>query len=61
MGLAEKPPPQFGHTFSSNSSTQILQKVHSKEQIMASVEWGGSEQLQCSQLGLSVSIGSKML
>jgi len=34
-----------------------LQKVHSNEQIIASVEFGGSAVLQFSQAGLSSSMG----
>jgi hypothetical protein len=37
-------------------STQLWQKVHSKEQIRASMEWGGSGFLQFSQKGLSSNI-----
>jgi hypothetical protein len=37
-------------------STQVRQNVHSKEQIMASVESGGSVVLQCSQVGRSSSM-----
>jgi len=50
------PPPQFGQTFLRIFSTHERQKVHSKEQIIASVEFGGSGVLQFSQLGLSSSI-----
>jgi hypothetical protein len=42
MGLAQNPPPQFGHVFSRIFSTQERQNVHSNVQIMASVESGGS-------------------
>ena len=55
-GLGVKPPPQFGQTLNKISSTQSRQKVHSKVQIMASVDSGGSDLLQCSQVGLSSSI-----
>ncbi len=50
-----KPPPQFGQTLASTPSTQSAQKVHSKLQMRASVEAGGSALLQCSQVGLSCS------
>jgi hypothetical protein len=53
IGLGENPPPQLGQTFSSTSSTQVRQKVHSKLQIIASLVSGGSGLLQCSQVGLS--------
>src|SRR3954466_7541020 len=56
IGRGQKPPPQFGQTFPKMSSTHERQKVHSKEQIIASVEFGGSAVLQCSQGGLSSSI-----
>ncbi len=55
IGLGVKPPPQLGHTFMSKVSTQALQNVHSKLQIMASVESGGSALPQASQLGRSSS------
>jgi hypothetical protein len=57
LGRGQKPPPQFGQTFASTSSTQVVQKVHSKLQMRASIESGGNAALQCSQLGLSSSIG----
>src|ERR1019366_2225293 len=56
MGRAAKPPPQFGHTLPKTSSTHDRQKVHSKLQIMASVESGGRALLQCSQVGRSSNI-----
>jgi hypothetical protein len=40
IGRAVNPPPQFGHTLSSVSSTHVRQNVHSKEQILASRELG---------------------
>ena len=51
MGRALNPPPQFGQTLASISSTQVRQKVHSKEQIMASSELGGKRDAQCSLVG----------
>jgi hypothetical protein len=42
MGRAVNPPPQLGHTLSSISSTHVRQKVHSKEQIIASRELGNN-------------------
>jgi hypothetical protein len=51
MGRALNPPPQFGQTLASSSSTQVRQKVHSKEQIIASRELGGKRVAQCSQVG----------
>jgi hypothetical protein len=56
MGRAQKPPPQFGQTLAKMFSTQGRQKVHSKVQIIASVESGGSATLQFSQVGLSSSM-----
>jgi len=56
IGRGQKPPPQFGHTLPRISSTQLLQKVHSKVQIIASSEFGGSGLLQFSQVGLSSSM-----
>ncbi len=52
IGRGTKPPPQFGHTFSSISFTHVTQKVHSYVQIIASVESGTKSLLQHSQLGL---------
>jgi hypothetical protein len=42
MGRAVNPPPQLGHTLSSISSTHVRQNVHSKEQIIASMEFGNN-------------------
>src|ERR1700692_395638 len=55
MGRALKPPPQLGHTFCSEL-TQSAQNVHSKEQISASVDWGGRSAPQFSQQGRSSSM-----
>lgn len=52
-GRETKPPPQLGQTFPRTLSTQVLQNVHSKEQIIASDESGGSGLLQYSHVGLS--------
>jgi hypothetical protein len=52
----QKPPPQFGQTFSRVFSTQERQNMHSNEQIIASVEFGGRAELQFSQLGLNSSM-----
>lgn len=49
-GLFSNPPPQLGQTFSKTCSTQSLQKVHSKVQIMASSESDGSFLPQFSQI-----------
>jgi len=38
MGRFVNPPPQFGHTFLKMVFAQSLQNVHSKVQIIASVE-----------------------
>src|SRR6516164_8654373 len=56
IGRGEKPPPQFGQTFSKTVSAHSRQKVHSKEQIIASAESGGSDLLQFSQVGLNSSM-----
>jgi hypothetical protein len=55
-GRGAKPPPQFGQT-SPSRVTQSVQNVHSKEQIRAFDESGGSATAQFSQVGLSSSIG----
>src|SRR6478735_2713342 len=60
MGLGQKPPPQLGQTLDSSVSTQLRQKVHSNEQIIASGEAGGSELSQFSQLGLSSNIARSL-
>jgi len=56
IGRGEKLPPQFGQRPSNRVSTQSRQNVHSNEQIIASVECGGSRLLQCSQVGRSSSM-----
>jgi len=58
IGLGEKPPPQFGQALPRTFSTQERQKVHSKEQIIASVESGGSAVSQFSHVGLNSSIAT---
>ena len=52
MGRFSKPPPQLGQTLCRISSTHVLQKVHSKPQIMASVLLGNSGLSQFSQFNL---------
>jgi hypothetical protein len=52
MGLFSKPPSQLGQIFSSTLSTQSLQKVHSKVQIIASELSNGSDLAQFSHTGL---------
>ena len=61
IGLGVKPPPQFEQTLKSTCSTHVRQKVHSYEQMRASVELGGKGVLQCSQLGLSSSMSEPTL
>lgn len=56
MGRLEKSPPQFGHTPCKIVSTQSVQKVHSKVQIIASLASKGNDLLQCSQEGRISSI-----
>jgi hypothetical protein len=55
MGRGAKPPPQCGHTLPSTFSTQAAQNVHSKLQMRASGESGGSRLLQFSQVGRNAS------
>jgi len=52
-GRETSSPPQFGHLPWRMSWVQERQKVHSKEQMNASVDFGGRSRLQHSQLGLS--------
>jgi hypothetical protein len=58
MGLFTNSPPQFGQQKSKTSSTHLLQKVHSNEQIIASALSCGKSTPQFSQQGLSSSIAS---
>ena len=51
IGRGINPPPQLGHTLAKMSVTQRVQNVHSKLQIIASVECGGRSISQHSQLG----------
>jgi hypothetical protein len=53
IGRPQNPPPQFGHTLRKTCSTQLRQNVHSKLQIIASSESGGSGLRQFSQVGRS--------
>src|SRR5690348_7844358 len=53
IGRGTKPPPQFGQTLCSLVCAQSAQKVHSYEQIRASVDCGGRSLSQYSQLGRS--------
>ena len=53
IGRGTKPPPQFGQTLDSFVSTQFAQKVHSYEQMRASVAAGGRSLSQYSQFGRS--------
>jgi hypothetical protein len=55
MGLGAKPPPQLGQTLPKTCSTHEAQKVHSKEQMRASVESGGNGLAQFSHMGRSAS------
>jgi hypothetical protein len=54
-GRASSSPPQLGHFPPRTPPAQVLQNVHSKEQIRASVESGGRSLSQHSQLGRSSS------
>jgi hypothetical protein len=49
-GRASNSPPQLGHFRCSTSSVQVAQKVHSKEQIRASLVSGSKSLPQRSQL-----------
>jgi hypothetical protein len=55
-GLRTNSPPQLGHLLFTRVRTQSEQNVHSKEQIIASLESGGRSRLQHSQLGFMSSI-----
>ena len=61
LGRATSSPPQFGHLFFNKLVVQSLQKVHSKEQILASVDSGGKSLSQHSQFGRNCSIIFLML
>ena len=55
-GRTTSSPPQFGHLPPRTVSAHDAQKVHSKEQMRASVDSGGKSLSQHSQLGLISSI-----
>jgi hypothetical protein len=57
-GRLTSSPPQFGHMPPRTVSAQDRQKVHSKEQIIASAESGCRSLSQHSQLGRSSSMGA---
>lgn len=57
-GRRTSSPLQFGQRPASRVVAQLWQKVHSKEQIIASVDSGGRSQSQHSQLGLNSSIAA---
>src|SRR6187455_2761454 len=59
MGRGAKPPPQLGQTSSRTDPTHSAQKVHSKLQIRASSDAGGSGREQFSQVGRSSSMSRK--
>jgi hypothetical protein len=61
MGLIEKLPPQLGHTSLRTFVAQLVQNVHSKEQMKASVESGGKSLSQHSQFGLNASIRASLI
>ncbi len=56
MGRFVNSPPQLGQMPASFCATQVVQNVHSKEQIIASLDSGGRSLLQHSQFGLSASM-----
>lgn len=55
-GLATSSPPQFGQVPPSIDSAHVAQKVHSKEQMRASVDSGGKSRSQHSQPGRNSSM-----
>jgi hypothetical protein len=57
-GRRTNSPPQFGQTFCKTPLTQSAQNVHSKEQIIASVDSGGKSLSQHSQFGRNASMSS---
>jgi len=59
-GRATSSPPQLGQLPFNMSIVQLVQKVHSKEQILASVDSGGRSLSQHSQLGRNSSIFSPL-
>ena len=56
IGRLTKLPPQLGHWLFKTPSTQLVQNVHSKVHICASVDSGGKSLSQHSQLGLNSNI-----
>jgi hypothetical protein len=56
LGRATNSPPQFGHNPFNALSAQLAQKVHSNEQMRASLESGASGLSQHSQVGRSCSM-----
>ncbi len=52
VGLLSNPPPQLGQTLSKICSTQCVQNVHSKVQIIASFDSFGKRLAQFSQFCL---------
>jgi hypothetical protein len=58
LGRTTRSPPQLGQRFPNMFSAQARQKVHSNEQIIASVAAGGRSVSQHSQFGRSSSIGN---
>lgn len=53
IGLFTKFPPQLGHRPFKRTSAQVIQNVHSNEQMTASVDSGGKSLSQHSQFGLN--------
>lgn len=53
IGLFTKFPPQLGHRLFNTPSAQVIQNVHSNEQITASTDSGGKSLSQHSQFGLN--------
>jgi hypothetical protein len=53
FGRGQNPPPQFGQTSARTVVAHSRQNVHSNEQIIASVDSGGSSTAQFSQTGRS--------
>ena len=61
IGRIAKLPPQLGHVLFKTFVTQLLQKVHSKVQIIASADSGGKSLSQHSQFGRSSNMISPKL
>ncbi|WP_456151673.1 hypothetical protein, partial [Dasania phycosphaerae] len=61
IGRGEKLPPQLGHIFDKTFFAHGSQKVHSNEQMKASLELGGKSLSQHSQFGFSFNTDPSLL